>query len=89
MCYINSVMHRITIRRTLSIGDYESLSIEATGEHADINRARLLASQQILNLAQAEMARIFNVRLQNVRNSPWDQVLIELNQVNAEIGSNQ
>lgn len=78
-------MERITVRRTFAIGNFESITIEAVAEHADANYARILASKKVLELAQQEMIRIFNVRPQNVNNNPWDQVHLELHGLQAEL----
>ena len=80
-------MHRITLRRTFNIGNYESISAEATGEHEDQNQARLLASKLVLEAVQQELIRILNIRASNVHSNPWDQVLMELNGVNSEFNS--
>ena len=79
-------MQTITLRRTFNIGDYESLSVETTAQHEDISVARLIATKQILEQAQQEMVRIFNIRVNNTLNSPWEQVLMELKGVRTELG---
>ena len=79
-------MERISIRRTFNIGNFESLSVEATAEADNIEHARLLASKQVLELAQQELVRIFNIRHHNINSSPWDQVLMELAGVKKELG---
>ena len=78
-------MQKIILRRTFNIGNFETLHIEAIGEDNDINRARLKASKAVLELAQQELIRILNIRVQNVNNSPWDQITMELNGVNSEL----
>jgi hypothetical protein len=78
-------MQRITLRRTFAIGNFETLSFEAVGEDDDLNKARLKAAKMILELAQQEYIRIFNIRIQNINNSPWDQVAMELIGVNSEL----
>ena len=78
-------MTKVTIRRTFNIGDFETISIEASGEHENPTIARLLASKQILEFAQQEMVRIFNLRTRNTKNSPWEQVISELSGVSAEL----
>jgi len=85
-------MHKIALRRTFNIGNYESLSVEATGEHDDAKQARLIASRLILEAAQLEMIRIFHVRSttncsQSVEQLIWNHILLELNGVLAELNS--
>ena len=78
-------MERVTVRRTFAIGNYETISFEAVAEHVDANYARLLATKKVLEMAQKDMIRIFNVRIQNVNNNPWDQVVLELNGLEVEL----
>ena len=78
-------MHKITLRRTLNIGNYETISAEAMGEHEDTQKARLIASKIVLETLQQELIRIFNIRIANTHSSPWDQVLMELDGINAEL----
>jgi len=85
-------MHKLPVRRTFNIGNYESLSYEYVGEHEDLQKARLIASKVILEVAQQEMIRIFGVRASLMNSSPiekfvWNQVVMELNGVNTELGS--
>lgn len=80
-------MTKITLRRTFNIGDFETLSIEAVGEHQNPSVARLVASKQVLELAQQEMVRIFNLRAHNTKNSPWEQVNLELAGVSSELSN--
>jgi hypothetical protein len=85
-------MDNIVIRRTFNLGNFESLSIErplvleGIGEAEDLNRARLLATKQILEAAQKEMIRIFNLRVQNITGNPYTQVELELAGIKAELG---
>lgn len=79
-------METVIIRRTFWIGNYETFSIEASGQGTNINQARLLASKNVLELAQQEMIRIFGIRVQNTTSSPYDQVVLELTGINNELG---
>jgi hypothetical protein len=79
-------MHKVILRRAFNLGNFETLHIEATGEDNDLNQARLKAAKAVLELAQQEFVRIFNIRVQNINNNPWDQVALELNGINAELG---
>ena len=69
------------------MGNYESISVEASGEHDNINVARLIATRKALEIAYIEMARIFNVRVQNINSSPFDQVQYELAVIKSELGT--
>jgi hypothetical protein len=78
-------MEKIVLRRTINIGNYETISFEASAEHEDLNIARILAVRKIIELAQQEMVRIFSIRVQNTTNSPWDQMVLELQGLNIEL----
>ena len=78
-------MEKVTLRRTINIGNYEGISFEAVGEHENINIARIIATKKIIYMAQQEMIRIFNVRVQNVTGNPWDQMAYELQGLNFEL----
>ena len=85
---------QIILRRAFNIGNFETLHVEAIGEDNDLNIARLKAAQLLLQLAQQELVRIFNVRTQNVNNDSrepliWNQISLELNGINIELGSKQ
>ena len=80
-------MEKVVLRRTIYLGNYETLNFEAGAEHEDINMARILAMRKIIFMAQQEMVRIFNVRVQNVSNNPWDQMALELQGLNIELES--
>ena len=79
-------MHKVILRRAFNLGNFETLHIEAIGEDDDFSKARLKAAKAVLELAQQEFVRIFNIRVQNLNNSPWDQVSMELNGVISELG---
>jgi len=87
-------MHKLPIRRTFNIGNYESLSVEWTGEHEDIQQARLLANRQILEIVQQDLIRIVNTRaaagvttplLFDIQNHLWQQLSLELEGINREL----
>ena len=63
-----------TIRRTLNINNFESLSLEGTGEHNDPNVALLFASRNFLIKALTELTRIYNVRSSLGTSSEYDKV---------------
>ncbi len=77
-------MERVTCRRTLNIGDYETISFETVGEHEDINIARIIAARKFLELARLELIRIYNVKVAS-NGSAWDRVNVELNGIDAEL----
>ena len=83
-CY-SVVMHKVILRRTLNIGNFESISAEAVGEHEDFEKARVIASKYVLETLKQELIRIFNIRIQNTHSNPWDQVNMELDGVNTEL----
>ena len=76
-------MERVTYRRTLNINDFESLSMEVTVEHEDLNTARLLAAQKYLILTQQELIRIYGIK--STTFNPWDRVNLELNGITTEL----
>ena len=76
-------MERFVYRRTLNLGDYETLNFETIGEHEDLNTARLIAVQKFLELAKLELIRIYNVKVAS-NGSAWDRILMELNGIQAE-----
>lgn len=79
-------MEIVTIRRTFSLGDFETLTIEATAEDSDLRKARLLASQKVLQMASDEMVRIFHYRMSSIDGNPYDKVQNELSGINQELG---
>jgi hypothetical protein len=89
-------MHKVLIKRTFNIGNFESISIEWTGEHEDIQKARLLANKQIIEIVQQDLIRIINVRaaagvttplIYDIQNHLWQQLTLELTGINAELNS--
>jgi len=80
-------MENVTIRRTFAIGNFESLCVEATAEGKTIEEARLLASKKVLELSKQEFIRIFSIRGQNINGNPWEQVVMELQGVEAELST--
>jgi hypothetical protein len=78
-------MHKIVMRRTFNIGNFETVGAEAIGEHEDAEKARLIATKQVLEAIKQECIRIFNIRIQNTHSNPWEQVNMELDGVNAEL----
>ena len=83
-------MARETIRRTFSINNFDSLTIEADGEDLNPVRARLLAVHSLLSKAESEMVRIFNVRKQHNTSSEYDgitysQIITELQWITTEL----
>ena len=77
-------MEKITYRRTLNIGDFETLVIEVTSEHQDLNIAIKLAAQKFLFLAKNELIRIINMRAQT-DGSAWSRINLELDTINLEL----
>jgi len=77
-------MERILYRRTLNIGDFETIQFETIGEHEDFNTARLIAVRKFLELARLELIRIYNVKVSS-NGSAWDRVNVELQGVDAEL----
>jgi len=59
-------MEKVVYRRTLNIGDYETLNFETIGEHEDGNIARLIAAKKFLELAKLELIRIYNIRAASI-----------------------
>jgi len=87
-------MHKVTIKRTFNIGNFESLSLEWTGEHEDVNKARLLANRQILEIVQRDLIRIIHSReaagvttpiIYETQNHLWYQLSLELDGINQEL----
>lgn len=78
-------MTKITYRRTINIGDFESLSFETTSEHDDPNIARLIAAKSYLELCKSELVRIYNIKVNCM--TTWDRVLQELDGVEAELNN--
>ncbi|KKK53504.1 hypothetical protein LCGC14_3094130 [marine sediment metagenome] len=78
------IMERVVYRRTLNIGDYETLNFETIGEHENLNTARLIAVQRFLELAQQELIRIYNVKA-STNGSAWDRVNQELSGIQNEL----
>jgi len=77
-------MERVTYRRTLNIGDYETLNFETVGEHENIDVARLIAVKKFLELSRTELIRIYNVKVTSNGNA-WDRVGLELAGIDAEL----
>ena len=77
-------MEKVIYRRTLNIGDFESLSFETTAEHEDLNTARLLAAQKFLDLCRTELIRIYNIKVASNGNA-YDRVEAELNGIQTEL----
>lgn len=76
-------MQKLTYRRTLNIGDYETISFEVVEEHDDLNIARLNAVAKCLELMKQELIRIYNVKLTTA--SAWDRVNFELSGIVSEL----
>jgi hypothetical protein len=77
-------MEKVVYRRTLNIGDYETLNFETIGEHEDLNTARLIAVQKFLELTQQELIRIYNVKV-TTNGSAWDRINNELSGIQQEL----
>ena len=77
-------MEKINYRRTLRIGDFETISFETFGEHEDLNTARLIAVTKFLELSKLELIRIYNIKVASNGNA-YDRVEDELEGVYAEL----
>ncbi len=80
-------MASITIRRAFNLGNFETVSVEVTGEGVTLEEARLCANKDLLMSAQQEMTRIANARVGNVNNNPLDQVSLELQIINQQLST--
>ena len=78
-------MERVTVRRCLSIGNYETVTIESAAEAETAEKARVLASKKVLELLKQELICTFGIGGQNLLSNPWDLVTMELSGIDQEL----
>jgi len=72
----------VTIRRTFNIGGYETLAIEVSASGYTLEEANLQATNKVLQLAKIQLERVYENRIKNINNNPYDQIILELQSLN-------